>query len=264
MQSREQAYYENELLWQAEEYLSDSAELKRFAACADGLPTVNSLLDVGTGNGAFLWFLENKQPQRAAIQLTGLERSQMAIQHAVCKAPIQTGNADELPFPDQAFDAVSALEVIEHLPYEVYERSLDELQRVAKQYILLSVPYRENRRSNICPYCGCHFNIYYHMRRFTDDTLRGLFPKFSLVSTNYVTVDEYIFIPPARLLLSKIDLPMFRDTAICPQCGYHKPATLKQKAAPTGSPSGLKAAIKAAIPKWPTRRWAVVLYERKP
>ena len=48
-----------------------------------------------------------------------------------------------LPFPDNAFDLVTCLEVIEHLDNEKMLLAIRELERVTKKYIIISIPNRE-------------------------------------------------------------------------------------------------------------------------
>lgn len=105
-----------------------------------------SLLDLGTGRGVFLWALLDEFPDlpvtcvdildyRVADLLTvrrgGVERLQ-ALQ----------GSADALPFGDGAFPVVTMLEVLEHVPDPV--AALQEVCRVASRAVLLSVPSKED------------------------------------------------------------------------------------------------------------------------
>jgi SAM-dependent methyltransferase len=211
-------HFENPLIWKPEPY-AQQAEQNRLATCVDLIPdSARSLLDVGCGNGAFLAFLES---QHRRLQLMGLERSQAAIDAALCRTPIYRGEVNTLPFPDHTFDVVSAMEVIEHLPFGVYEQSLRELERVASQYILISVPYRDLRVPVRCPYCGCEFNPYYHVRSFDEHNLAGIFQQFRRVRSAQVMADDFILgnlvRKVYRTLAKRRPFPTF---ALCPQCGF--------------------------------------------
>lgn len=74
-----------------------------------------SLLEIGTGSGFLLNFLESEFPH---AKLTGLEfdeRLVVASQEKVSKARIFQGNAEEFNFNDEVFDVIVSLQVIEHL-----------------------------------------------------------------------------------------------------------------------------------------------------
>ncbi len=254
----EAQYYETRDLWSESRFQLDQ-ERRRFAAAASLLPvSVANLLDVGAGNGAFLRYLED---EGSALHLLGLERARTAIDLKVCRADIQPGSADTLPFDDRSFDAVSALEVIEHLPYGVYERSLRELERVAGHYILISVPYREPRHRVICPYCGCQFHPYYHMRRFDDAVMPRLFETFELVRRLEVGVEEYVVMPLVRAARGLLRRRVYPTSAICPQCGY----TQADSAAPVVTPPPASSAKRLArfIPRYTRRNWIITLYQRR-
>lgn len=258
--SVEKQYYDNAALWSKARFQLEH-EQRRFATGAALIPPdTRSLLDIGAGNGAFLRYLED---QDSTLQVLGLERSQTAIDMKVCQADVRPGSADQLPFDERTFDMVSALEVIEHLPYQVYETTLRELERVARQYILLSVPYRENRRPVACPYCGCHFNPYYHMRRFDKNTLSQLFDDFQALDFVEVGVTEYTVMPLVRAVRALLRPAPFLPHAICPQCGYSQPAATNP-AGKTASSAAWKSAVGRYIPKHQRRNWIFVLYQRKP
>jgi SAM-dependent methyltransferase len=74
-------------------------------------------------------------------------------------ASVAVGLVTSLPFPDQAFDMVCALDIVEHVDDEV--AALDELSRVAKPgaVILLSVPLHPERWNAFDDFVG-------HRRRY--------------------------------------------------------------------------------------------------
>lgn len=259
----EQDYYESAQFWGAERYINTD-DTNRFMAAASLIPaTVQSLVDIGCGNGTFLAFLEQQRP---AIQLKGLERSQSARESAICKTEIMDGSIDALPFADRSINILTALEVIEHLPYGVFQESLQELERVASDYILISVPYREKRTQVECPNCRCHFNPYYHMQSFDEEKLSGLFNSFTVVSFQIITIDDYLLAPVLRaayrLLSRNKDFP---ETALCPQCGY-KGATSEHQPARHALPNTrryLRDNLKDKLPRRKHKNWIIGLYQRR-
>ncbi len=102
-------------------------------------PTVSRLhiLDVGA-NSPCLWpgfsslvstFLPRARCTIADLEITpGLQRAVMA-------------SGLELPFADDAFDVVCALDTLEHIPDRYRVRFLDELVRVSRDFVYLTFPY---------------------------------------------------------------------------------------------------------------------------
>jgi len=46
-----------------------------------------------------------------------------------------------LPFKNDSYDLLIACEILEHIPWEDTKIALNELQRVSKKYVIISVPY---------------------------------------------------------------------------------------------------------------------------
>jgi ubiquinone/menaquinone biosynthesis C-methylase UbiE len=124
-----------------------------------------TLLDVGSGRGTFLWplldaFVElpvtsiDRDPRRArdlgAVRLGGITRLTVA-----------RADAQHLPFADQSFDAVSLLEVLEHLPDP--SAAAREALRVARRFVIVSVPSKEDDNPE-------------HIHLFDHQSLAQLFP----------------------------------------------------------------------------------------
>lgn len=109
---------------------------------------VGSTIDLGSGRGAFVWpvldalaHLElvavDLLPHRAKL-FADVRRGGIARVHGV-RADITA-----LPFADGASDAVTALEVLEHLPGEGPARAIREAMRVARSVVIASVPSHED------------------------------------------------------------------------------------------------------------------------
>jgi len=88
----------------------------------------SSALEVGIGNKSV--YLEIKKRR---IKIIGLD-------YARDLEPDVVGNVIALPFKDDSFDTVLCAEVLEHLPFEKSIEGLRELKRVAKKYIVLTLP----------------------------------------------------------------------------------------------------------------------------
>lgn len=217
----EQEYYENKEAWAQERFFENQQEIDRLQSIIKMIPEgIQSLCDIGAGNGAFLSVLEKR---REEIATRGVERSRAAICSKLCTSQIVEADIKNIPFDDQKFDLVTCMEVIEHLPIDTYEKGLRELERIAKQYILLSVPYNESRALVSCPYCGAGFNACYHVRSFNEESMKSLFAEqFSIENMIYIgpqpalkPFGTWIY----HILKRKVEMPV---GSICPQCGYRE------------------------------------------
>lgn len=134
------------------------------------------LLDIGSGRGAFLWPLLDAFPHLPVTAVDTLAH-RMAEMQAVRDGGIITltvmqADATALDFSDRSFDVVTLLEVLEHIP--AYERALAEVCRVARRFLVLSVPSRPDDNPE-------------HLHLFTEPLLRErLQPYVVRVSVEYV------------------------------------------------------------------------------
>lgn len=53
-----------------------------------------------------------------------------------------TADIRSLPFKDKSFDLTMACQVLEHIPFEDFEKGLSELYRTSSKYVVISVPRR--------------------------------------------------------------------------------------------------------------------------
>jgi SAM-dependent methyltransferase len=100
-----------------------------------------SLLDVGCGEGVLThkWALQ-LGPQKRVVGID-LDDPHLHAQWEDRQAPnleYRVMKAEAMPFADGEFDMSSAIEVLEHVPDP--EHTVAEMARVAKRWILVSVP----------------------------------------------------------------------------------------------------------------------------
>lgn len=179
-------------------------------------PDVYSVLDVGCGSGQFLRRLPDTYLK------VGIDISYEAL--ARVGAPRTLGSVDSLPFASSSFDLVTCFEVLEHLPYQTFPRALQELERVSRKYIMVSVPNREVLTESLvwCPHCLCAFNPSWHVRAFDKGALSTLFTQFRMVECR--SCGPVVRYGSSRLASLIILLARRRPPfiALCPQCGYSK------------------------------------------
>ncbi len=198
---------------------------QRLADTINAIPTeTKSILDVGCGNGYFINSLLSEQPDRFD-RVVGLDRSEEALSHV--RSETIKSDIIKLPFDTGTFDLVTCLEVLEHLPYPDFQQALDELARVSRSHILISVPNTQDLRAMLvmCPKCHCCFNPYLHVRSFDTLSLTNLFSLHERVRclhcreigpmrSNFVQRHP---IRGLRLFCWPTTLP---NMAMCPQCKY--------------------------------------------
>jgi SAM-dependent methyltransferase len=115
--------------------------LGKIAADLAGRPA--SALEVGCGEGVIAQRLHRRFDQVVAMDLpdAGLRAHWRA-----CQGPrFLHADAHALPFDHDRFEVVVAAEVLEHLPDP--QRGLEELARVGRRHLLLSVPQEPIFRS---------------------------------------------------------------------------------------------------------------------
>ena len=104
---------------------------------ASGAP---SFLDVGCGDGFFETYVRTKNPD---FKSAGIDLSAVAITHARERVPgaefrVADVAKDGIPYGDDTFEAVIALDVLEHL--FTPEGLLREMVRVSSRYVVVGVP----------------------------------------------------------------------------------------------------------------------------
>jgi ubiquinone/menaquinone biosynthesis C-methylase UbiE len=267
--SFEKAYYESPAFW-AGNMVADQANTIRIEETIKMIPAdVQSLIDVGCGNGKFLnKILANK----SISKLIGIDRSMEALKHVLTDRFISDIN--DIKLENGYADCVSCLQVLEHIPFPVYEKSLSELARVSRKYILISVPYKEKLEASFtsCPKCKTSFNKELHLRNYFEKDIDSLFEPFGfkiLSKKNIIASKELVGINAFRYIKNKITkrAPQKFESPICILCGFDNENKFSIDDGPKNN-AGEKASLLRQLKKWwPTYTkdgyWILALYEKK-
>lgn len=107
-------------------------DIQRFEFVIENIPEdVETILDVGAHDNYFKQMLEKQRYKVIAIDIAPYD------------AGVLEADVTCLPFPDKAFDLITAQEVLEHLGSMELKLALRELERVTQKYIVISVPNQE-------------------------------------------------------------------------------------------------------------------------
>ena len=191
-------------------------EVERIRATIAMIPLdVNTVLEVGCGDGR----ITRRLPRH--LRTIGIDYSHSSVRQLPGKAVC--ASLESLPFPDRSFDLLLCCEVLEHLPDEMFEKGLQELARIARKYVLISVPYKEDLRLHRtrCSECGAIFHIWGHVRCFTNRGLNGLFEDFVVESTGFVGKRSPYCLPIVLSVNQRYGNRWadWEKTSMCPQCG---------------------------------------------
>lgn len=170
-------------------YFKEKEDLPRVKMALGFLKGVNpeNLLDVGSGRGVFLFpfmrdfpytevtsvdILDHRVDFLNTIKQGGVERL-TAVKEDIC-------NWDA---PDNSFDVVTALEVLEHIP-EV-EKAIKNIVRLAKRYVVASVPSKPDNNPE-------------HIHLLTKDKLTALFTEAGAEKLHFDGVNGHLFMTAAK------------------------------------------------------------------
>lgn len=98
---------------------------------------IKKALEIGAGNGWTIHILKDM----------GVLVDTVDTNHHL--NPTYVASADKLPVPDKSYDAVTAFEVLEHMPFDMLASNLREMGRVAKNYVIFSLPDQRRTLLNL-------------------------------------------------------------------------------------------------------------------
>lgn len=90
----------------------------------------SSVLEIGTGDGVLKQYLLNN---------TSITYQNLDIAEDL--NPDIVGSVENIPLPDNSADVVVAYEILEHLPYDKFEKAVSELRRVSNGVVIISLPH---------------------------------------------------------------------------------------------------------------------------
>jgi len=93
-------------------------------------------LDAGCGVGGLVWGLKN-----LGVDAYGVDVSPQAIEKASpeIRSRLSVGNLVQLNYPDNEFDLVTCVEVLEHIPFPECEQVIENLYRITGKGLLFTI-----------------------------------------------------------------------------------------------------------------------------
>lgn len=165
--------------WRVHRYkrASELPRVRKVLGMLHGLQP-QTLLDLGTGRGVFLWPLLDEFPE-LPVTCVDTREDRVADLRRVSRGGMTrlratTADIRALPYPDKSFDVVTALEVFEHLDDAL--PAAREAIRVAQRHVVVSVPSQEDDNPE-------------HLRLFTAASLTEL---LTSAGAARVTVDHVL------------------------------------------------------------------------
>ena len=179
------------------------ALLRKVLAKQTGL----KILDVGCGTGVNLALFQKFGT------VFGVDASPDAVQYCRQRGflNVQEGRAEALPFPDQTFDMVAAVELLEHMKDD--EKVLGEFSRVLKKggFLFLTVPAYQFLWTE-------HDDALGHQRRYTLGGLRDKLQRSGFA----VEKETYMVFFTSPLFLYRLFKKIFRRNKRKPETSYVK------------------------------------------
>lgn len=259
-ESAKKKYYENKESWNLANFNQD--HFKRVKMVLDSIPNEStSLLDVGCGNGILCNQAQNQI--KNLTRIVGFDQSLEAMKQVRTEKKI--GDITSLPFKENEFDTICCLEVLEHISSDIFLKVIQELTRVAKQNIIISVPCNEKLEENkiLCPYCKTTFHRYLHVQSFDSNRLKKLFEKYGFTCRDAKPIIKYSKKIGQKKFLKIIgtNLEHFFGNVTCPNCGHSDKKSLIKL-------DGKNFRIKRFIDLfWPSKKefkWFLAVYEKQP
>ena len=142
-----------------------------------------TLLDVGSGRGVFLLPFMEEFPQVQVTSLDLLDKRVTFLNELAAggygQLTAYNKNICDQPFPDNSFDVVTLLEVLEHIPD--VDKAVAAAVKMARKYVVVSVPSKEDDNPE-------------HIHLLTRDVLTELFDKAGCGKLHFGGVNGHLIL----------------------------------------------------------------------
>jgi len=159
-------------------------------------------VDIGTGSGYMVGEL-----RKLDYNVIGTDISEKMVKLAKADYGdyFKYDDITKSSFNDNEFDVSICTDTIEHVPD--VDKTLSELKRITKKYIIISVPYKEEIILETCPHCLKKFHRSGHLHYFDIQILKKLADKHNLKivkvkKTMAMPLIRFVF--PFNIILNKI------------------------------------------------------------
>lgn len=173
-----------------------------------------TVLDVGARDGYFSQLLTEYFEEVTALEL---KKPDLDIERVI---PV-SGDIRKLDFSDQSFDCVFCAEVLEHIPE--LEQAAFEISRVARSYLLIGVPFKQDIRvgRTTCSSCGQINPPWGHINTFTQEKLINLFKGWTPIEVSFVGLTKSKTNPISAWLMNIAGNPWgrYNQEESCIKCG---------------------------------------------
>lgn len=213
--SQSKSLYESAHVWDQDLQLGQKNVIQ---AIADFTPVeVETVLDVGCGDGK----ITSAVIQALNRPVVGLDFSEEALSR--CDFQTIRGDASQLPYGDKTVDMVMTTDTFEHLPVDLEARAWEQLFRVARNWVAITVPFREHLLDAAikCHGCGHVYHANWHVRTYDWRELCARAPEGWHAEAAVLTGEAW---PPYHPIETELRRKVLDEwsgwiDAVCPECG---------------------------------------------
>lgn len=146
-----------------------------------------TMLDVGSGRGVFLIPFMKEFPQIRITSLDLLEKRVVFLNELAdggfSQLHAEQKDICDQPFPEQSFDVVSMLEVLEHIPD--VEKAVCSAAVMARRFVVVTVPSKPDNNPE-------------HIHLLTKDKLTRMFNAAGCTRLHFDGVEGHLFMVAAK------------------------------------------------------------------